>query len=157
MLSYNYSTQIVLLYWPSLSSTLLGVDSLQAMSLWSHTTSCNHPVQSIQENIVFHRADDRFSLEVLTPMESVSLSHGTWDSFSPTRVPDEVVRPGVSRDECNMIGLCNVLYHPHTEGKAMHPSSFSCAPPPFANLGTRFLLRGKGCNIPCFRNHNLSH
>jgi hypothetical protein len=118
MLSYNYSTRIVLLYWPSLSSTLLVVDSLQALSFWSHVTSCNHPVQSIQENIIFHRADDRFSLEVLTPMESVSLSRGTWDSFSPPRVPGEVVRPRGSSDECNMTEICNVLCDPCLEGKA---------------------------------------
>jgi hypothetical protein len=37
---YSHFTLIVLLYWPSLSSTLLGVDSLQALSFWSH--SCLH-------------------------------------------------------------------------------------------------------------------
>jgi hypothetical protein len=42
--SYSHFTLIVFLYWPSLSSTLLGVDSLQSLSFWSHTTSCNHPV-----------------------------------------------------------------------------------------------------------------
>jgi hypothetical protein len=33
----------------------------------------------------------------------------------------------------------------------------SCAPPSFINLGTRFLLSGEGCNIPCydFTNHLL--
>jgi hypothetical protein len=30
----------------------------------------------------------------------------------------------------------------------------SCAPPPFINLGTIFLLRGKGCNTPCYRKLN---
>jgi hypothetical protein len=33
-------------------------------------------------------------------------------------VSDEVVGPRGSSDEHNMTGLCNGLYHPHTEGKA---------------------------------------
>jgi hypothetical protein len=40
MAPYSHFTLIVLLYWPSLSSTLLGVDSLQALSFWS--CSCLH-------------------------------------------------------------------------------------------------------------------
>jgi hypothetical protein len=48
---------------------------------------------SIQEKVASDRTDDRFSLEVFTPMEGVSLSIGTWDSSSPPRVPDEVIRP----------------------------------------------------------------
>jgi hypothetical protein len=38
----------------------------------------------------------------------------------------------------------------------MHPSSFSCAPS-FVNLGMRFLLRGEGCNTPCYAFHNYLH
>jgi hypothetical protein len=41
---YSQFTLIVLLYWPILSRILLCVDSLQALSFWSHATSCNHPV-----------------------------------------------------------------------------------------------------------------
>jgi hypothetical protein len=37
---YSHFTLIVFLYWPNLSSTLLGVDSLQVLSFWSH--SCLH-------------------------------------------------------------------------------------------------------------------
>jgi hypothetical protein len=70
-----------------------------------------------------------------------------------------------------MIGVSEVLYHPHTEGKKlherlkssplsdcpniivsprlMHPSSFLVSPPPsFINLGMRFLLRGRAVT-PC--------
>jgi hypothetical protein len=31
---------------------------------------------------------------------------------------------------------------------------FLCFPPPFVNLGMRFLIRGEGCNTPCYRNPN---
>jgi hypothetical protein len=51
-------------------------------------------------------------------MEGVNLNMGTWDSSSPPRVFDEVIRPRGLSDEHNMIGLCNVLCHPHPEGKA---------------------------------------
>jgi hypothetical protein len=34
---YSHFTLIVFLYWPSLSSILLGVDSPQAMPFWSHS------------------------------------------------------------------------------------------------------------------------
>jgi hypothetical protein len=33
----------------------------------------------------------------------------------------------------------------------------SCAPPSFINLGTRFLLREEGCNIPCYKIVNYFH
>jgi hypothetical protein len=34
------------------------------------------------------------------------------------------------------------------------PFIVSCAPPPFINLGTRFLLRGEGCHTPCYEKLN---
>jgi hypothetical protein len=51
-------------------------------SLLSHVViilpaiSCIHPVQSFQEKVIPDRADDHFSLEVLTPMDGVNLSMG---------------------------------------------------------------------------------
>jgi hypothetical protein len=33
---------------------------------------------------------------------------------------------------------------------AAHPTSFLVSPPPFVNLRMRFLLRGEGCNTPCY-------
>jgi hypothetical protein len=66
VLSYNYSTLIVLLYHQILHNTLHGVHSLSNHdALISRVTSCTHPVQSIQVIITFHRANDCFSLEVL--------------------------------------------------------------------------------------------
>jgi hypothetical protein len=76
-----------------------------------------HIVQSIQEMVTYDLADGYFSLDVLTPMEAVSLSIGTWDSSSPPRVSDEVVRPRGLSDERNMTGLCNVLCHPPRKEK----------------------------------------
>jgi hypothetical protein len=73
---------------------------------------------SIQEKVTSDHADDRFNLEVPTPMEGVILSVGTSDSSSPPRVPDEVVRPRGLSDEHNMTGLCNALCHPLLEGRA---------------------------------------
>jgi hypothetical protein len=134
-----------------------------------------HLVQSIQEKVTSDRANDCFSLEVLVPIEGVSLSIGTWDSSSPPRVSDEVVRPRELSDEHNMIRLYNVLCHPRWKeklhGKLWRSSSrlfwhslicttnasfivFLCFPLPFVNLGMRFLLRGEGYNIPCYRNPN---
>jgi hypothetical protein len=163
VLLYSHFTLIVLLYWLSLSSTLLGVDPLQALSFWSH--------------LIFYHANDCFTLEVPTPMEGVSLSIGTWDSSSPPRVSDEVVRlrvkwwtqhnqalwhalsPTPERKSC--MGDCEdpLLDYPDIiwSPRLMHPSSFSCAPPPFINLRTRFLLRGEGCNITYFGKPNQSH
>jgi hypothetical protein len=51
-------------------------------------------------------------------MESVSLSSETWDSFSPPRVSDEVVRLSGPSDERNMTRHYNGHCHPRTEGKA---------------------------------------
>jgi hypothetical protein len=34
---------------------------------------------------------------------------------------------------------------------------FLCFPPPFVNLGMRFLLRREGCNIPCYDFPNYLH
>jgi hypothetical protein len=47
--------------------------------------------------------------------------------------------------------------HPSNYLDTQYPSRYpfnasfiiSCAPPPFVNLGMRFLLRGEGCNTPC--------
>jgi hypothetical protein len=36
------------------------------------------------------------------------------------------------------------------------PFIISCAPPPFINLGTRFLLRGEGYNTMCYGSPNPS-
>jgi hypothetical protein len=72
---------------------------------------------TIHEKVTSDRANDCFSLEVLSPMEGVSLSIGTGDSSSPPRVSDEVVRSRGSTDECNMTRLCNGLCHPRTEEK----------------------------------------
>jgi hypothetical protein len=38
--------------------------------------------------------------------------------------------------------------------QSMHCSSFLV---PLLNLGTRFLLRGEGCNTPCYGVHNQLH
>jgi hypothetical protein len=89
---YNLFALIVLLYWPSLSSTTWCWCTPSPVILISRDflyPSCS----SIQEKVTPDRTNDRFSLEVLTPMEGVSPSIGTWDSSSPHRVPDEVVRP----------------------------------------------------------------
>jgi hypothetical protein len=72
--SYDHFTLIVLLYWLSLSSTVLGVDSLQAMSFWSHTWLRVSILFSFQKNIIFGRAEDRFSLEVLTRLGMSSMT-----------------------------------------------------------------------------------
>jgi hypothetical protein len=161
----------LLLYWPSLPSTLLGVDSLQALSFWSHTTSRTYPVQPIQEKVTFDRADDHFNLEVLTPMEGVSLSIGTWDSSSPSRVFDEAVRLRGLSDERNMTRLYNMLRHPHMGGKAASETVkilFSTIPissdlhdhcifhrflcsPTFRKSRDEISFKG-GCNIPYFGN-----
>jgi hypothetical protein len=65
-----------------------------------------------------------------------------------------------------MIGVCNLLWETEKfyfsnypdilfSPQSMHPSSFlvlsfivSCTPPPLINFGTRFLLKGQGCNTP---------
>jgi hypothetical protein len=93
VLSYDHFALIVLLYWPSLFGTLLDVDSLQALSFWSPLC--------LRVTILFcypregHLQSRQWSLqlEVLTPMEGVSLNIGTRDSSSTSRVSDEVVRP----------------------------------------------------------------
>jgi hypothetical protein len=76
-----------------------------------------HPIRSIQEKVTSDHIDDCFSLEVLAPIEGVSLSIGTWDSSSPPRVSDKVIRPRGLSDEHNMTTLYNVLYHPRRKEK----------------------------------------
>jgi hypothetical protein len=143
---------------------------------WSHTTSCTHPVQSIQENIIFHHANDRFSLEVLTHMGDAVLDFGTWECSFPFRANDRV-RPRRSSDEVqhkqshesqSESTRCHVA-HSWMEKLSKRPRSslfqrsqylcfstinasyiVSCAPPPFVNLRTRFLFKGEGCNTLCY-------
>jgi hypothetical protein len=71
---------------------------------WCRSTSepCRHdlthafmylPCLVIQENVIFDRAKDQFSLEVLTPMGDVILNVGIWKSSFSFRAPARVAGP----------------------------------------------------------------
>jgi hypothetical protein len=53
----------------------------------------------IQENIISDRANDRVSLEVLTPIGDVVLDVGIWESYFPSRAPNQVNVPIRSSNE----------------------------------------------------------
>jgi hypothetical protein len=88
---YSHFTLIVLLYLPSLSNTLFGVHSLQALSFWSHATLCTILFCYPREGHLRSR-QWLIQLEVLTLMEGVSLSIGTWESSSLPRASNEAIR-----------------------------------------------------------------
>jgi hypothetical protein len=163
---------IVLLYRQFWTSTLHGVWSFpNHVVTVSHTTSCNHHVLFIQENVVSDHASEYVCLEVLAPIKDVSLGIGTWESSSPFRASDEAVRwrrssNGVQRKRSHGAQSDSTRYVvTHTEKekphgrprsfppfngpdtllspRSMHPSLFLCVFPPFINLGTRFHLRGR--------------
>jgi hypothetical protein len=99
VLTCDHSILIVPLYRQILPNTYHGANSLLSHDVMiSHVTSCTHPLQSIQENIIFHRANDRFNLEVLTKMGNVVLDFWTWECSFPFRAFDRV-GPRRSSDE----------------------------------------------------------
>jgi hypothetical protein len=54
-----------------------------AMSSWSHCAFRYPSCSVIQENIIFHRTNNHFSLEVITQMGDVVLDFGTWECPFP--------------------------------------------------------------------------
>jgi hypothetical protein len=149
--------------------------------------SCGHDLNhaflypscsTIQEKVTSNRPDDRFSLEVLMPRvrcqpqlwirrqffstQSIRWRYQTervkwWTQ--PDQTQQRALSPTHRRKSCKedrkdpLLDYPDILWSP----RPMRLSSFSCAPPPFVNLGTRFLLRGEGCNTPCYGNSNQGH
>jgi hypothetical protein len=54
--------------------------------------------------------------------------------------------------EVFLLWTISISSFPHDQC-ALH--RFLCFPPPFVNLGTRFLLSEEGCNTPCYGSPNL--
>jgi hypothetical protein len=99
VLDRNHSMLIVPLYRQILPNTYHGAHSLLSHDVMiSHATSCTQHLQSIQDNIIFHHANDHFSLEVLAQMVNVVLDFRTWECSFQFRASDRV-RPRRSRDE----------------------------------------------------------
>jgi hypothetical protein len=73
VLFYNHSTLIVLCIGQVYPVPCLVLIHLKHYRLILLMPSCIHPIQSIQEKVTSDRTDDYFSLDVLTPMEGVSL------------------------------------------------------------------------------------
>jgi hypothetical protein len=176
--SYNHFILVVLLYWLSLSSTSLGVDSLQAMSFWSHTwlrvsisIYCprEYRLWSHRWSILFGSSYPDGGLSSLTMGYDKVLFHYE----HPLELMDEedrVMKRDTSRvmkhnpilqgdmsstygRKCCMRGqeiflllTISILFFPQSR----HPLSFLVLPPPFINLGMRFILRGETYNTPCY-------
>jgi hypothetical protein len=129
-----------------------------------------------QDNVISNRVEDRFSLEVLTPMGDVVLNVEIWESSFPFWAFNWVDGPrrlsnGAQHKESHeaQSNSTMMLGHSCTEGIVswetdkfpsfngskillLHGQGifhcFLC--PSFVNLGMRFLLRGEGCNTPCY-------
>jgi hypothetical protein len=132
---------------------------------------------NVPEKIIFERANVWFGLEVLARWRVSPLTLGYEKVHFLSELPLELLNQEDQMMKCNTsrvarhhlirqgallsmprrksymgnrVGLLqdysDVLWSP----RPRHPSSFSCAPPPFTNLRMRFLLRGEGYNTPCY-------
>jgi hypothetical protein len=126
----------------------------------------------IQENIIFNSANDRSNLKF-----DIVLDIGTWESPFPFWASAQVTGPRRSSNEAQnkqsheAQSDSTMCYVAHARKEKCHgwPRNFprsNCpdilcstrqtrlssflVPPPFENLGTIFLLRGEGCNTPCY-------
>jgi hypothetical protein len=167
--SYNHSALIVFLYWPSLSSILLGVDSLQAMLFWSRMwLHVSISIYCPREYRLWSRRWS-ISLEVLTLVEDVTLNIGIWERVQfPFWASDRVGprRPSneTQHQQSHEVQSDTTRYYvAHTWKEKWHgwprsPPSFQLfwcpfcyavnvsfiisSAPSFINLRMRFLLRG---------------
>jgi hypothetical protein len=158
-----------------LSKTLHGVSPLLIHVVKiSRVTLCTLPVRSIQEDVTSTHAKAHFRLEVshlwnvsvgvkhdkgvLHPEDYTKLlekgNHmvsATWSKSSKCYVAHS--RKEKLHERSRSFPLPNypdVFLSP----RPRCPSSFLYFPPPFVNLGMRFLLRGEGCNTLYYGNSN---
>jgi hypothetical protein len=181
---HNHSTIVVLLYWLSLSSTLLGVDSLQAMSFssrtwlrvsisiyypreyrlrsrrWSIPFESSYPVGGLPpltlgyEKVIFH---SEHLLELLDQEDRV-MKCDTSRVMKHNPILQGDMPPMHERK--SRMGDWKVFFLPGLPISSFLYNwcilrRFLCSPP-FINLETRFLLRG-GYNTPCYSFINHLH
>jgi hypothetical protein len=149
-----------------------------AMSSWSHATSCIHPVQSIQEEVISTHVKAHFGFEVSHQWKLLALVsnlikvfsiQSIWWSCLIKRIEclmqhDQSLRSALSsraagkscvRDREVLLLLTIPISLFVYNQCILH--CFLCFPPPWVNLGMRFLLRGEGCNTPCYNFPNYLH
>jgi hypothetical protein len=127
----------------------------------------------VQENVISDRADDQFSLKVLTliGMSSVTMEfekvlfhsecllellhqEGRVMKQNTRRVMkhNPILQGAMLSTHGTKTGMGNredflfssvSIFHPLFFLASRHPSSFYCVPPPFVNLRMKFLLRGR--------------
>jgi hypothetical protein len=157
------------------------------MPLYSHARLHVPILFDLSKRMLFSAASDgRFGLKVLTSMEDVCLNSGASESSFRSRAFDKVVMQRDRVMKCNTSSVVRNRHIPQGEmdlslkrelhGKPggisyFHLSryftlffdieTFFCCflmfPHLYSNLRVRFLLRGEGCNTPCYNLPNYFH